>query len=123
MNPFQTEDLKKVYNRILDFNPFRAKTKEDNLEEKQKRLEYIEELKELSEMAEQLISDARYQKLRKLRVEQLNHNLELLKTTNTTDPRISEIQARIQTLEEELDMPKIFKKQIEAIENEHSAKA
>ena len=118
MNPFQTEDLKKVYNRILDFNPFRAKTKEDNLEEKQKRLGYIEELKELSEMAEQLIADARYQKLRKLRVEQLNHNLELLKTESTIDPKIAAIQARIQTLEEELDMPKVFKKQIEAIENE-----
>ena len=118
MNPFQTEDLKKVYNRILDFNPFRAKTKEDNLEEKQKRLGYIEELKELSEMAEQLVSDSRYQKLRKLRQEQLNHNLELLKTESTVDPKIATIQARIQTLEEELNMAKVLKEQITKIENE-----
>ena len=123
MNPFQTEDLKKVYNRILDFNPFRAKTKEDNLEEKQERLNYLDDLRELLEIADQLVADARYQKLRKLRVEQLNHNLELLKTESTIDPKIATIQARIQTLEEELDMPKIFKKQIEAIENEPTAKA
>ena len=118
MNPFQSEDLKKVYNRIMDFNPFRAKTKDDNLEEKKSRLAYIEELKELSEMAEQLIADTRYQKLRKLHQEQLNHNLELLKTTTTIDPKISELQARIQTIEEELNMAKVIKKQIEQIENE-----
>lgn len=118
MNPFQSEDLKKVYNRILDFNPFRAKTKEENLEEKQKRLSYLEELKELSEMAEQLVADSRYQKLRKLRQEQLNQNLELLKTTVSTDPKISEIQAKVITLEEELNMAKIIKEQIARIENE-----
>ena len=118
MNPFQTEDLKKVYNRILDFNPFRAKTKEDNLEEKQERLNYLDDLRELLEIADQLVADARYQKLRKLRVEQLNHNLELLKTESSIDPKITAIQARIQILEEELNMAKVLKEQITKLENE-----
>ena len=120
MNPFSPE---KIYNRIMDFNPFRPKTKEDILDEKKHRLSRLEELKELSEMAEQLIADSRYIKLRKLRQEQLDINMELLKTTKSTDPRISELQASVQRLEEELDMVKLIRNQIERIENEPATEA
>jgi len=117
-NPFKNDELRKVYNRILDLNPFKDKTKAEILEEKKFKLSHIEELKELLESMEQLISDSRYVKIRKLRQEQLDHNINLLKTLHTIDPKISEIQARISTLEEELDMVKVIKTQIERIESE-----
>ena len=121
-NPFQPDNVKSVYNRKSIYNriinTFKPVTKEEEAKDRQRRISNLDELKELLHVVELINADVRYQKLRKLRKDQLSINIELLKTTKSTDPNITMIQGQVQTLEEELDMTRIIKQQIGRIENE-----
>jgi hypothetical protein len=115
MNPF---DLKTTFNRVMEFNPFKPQTTDEIQKDSVTRRSKLNELKELLDIAERLSEDARYQKIRSLKLEQLNHNIELLKTIATVDANVSKIQSRIETLEEELDFTKYIRREIKRMENE-----